>query len=139
MKDTDKNFITVSIGGEMFELISDESEEYIVNLARYVNKKIVSVNKNTRSVSTNSDMMRILATVNVADDYFKEKAENVRLNDEAKTNQSLLDLLREENEFLQKENKRFAEENAIFSQKISEFERLALKNEKEQVKGHTKR
>jgi len=134
-----KNFVTVSIGGEMFELISDESEEYIVNLARYVNKKMVSVNKNTRSVSANSDMMRILATVNVADDYFKEKAENLRLSDEVKTSQSLLDLLRDENEFLQEENARLAEENKTFSSKISEFERLVLKNDKENTKENAKK
>jgi len=131
MKNLDKNVVTVSIGGEMFELIGVESEEYIANLARYVNKKITSVQKSTRSVSANSDMMRILTAVNIADDYFKEKAESTKLSDEVTTSGNLLALLREENEFLQKENKRLSEENKTFSKKLSELERLILKNEKE--------
>lgn len=131
MEDLDKNVVTVSIGGEMFELMGVESEEYILNLARYINKKISAVQKSTRSVSANSDMMKILTTVNVADDYFKEKTENARLSDEAATSQSLLALLREEKAFLQKENERLTTENKAFSQKLAELERLVLKKENE--------
>ena len=131
IKSSDKNVVTVAIGGEMFELIGIESEEYIANLARYVNKKITSVQKSTRSVSANSDMMRILTAVNIADDYFKEKAESTKLSDELTTANNLLALLREENEFLQKENLRLSEENKTFSKKLSELERIVLKNEKD--------
>ncbi len=101
MNDTKKNTVRVLIGGENIELVSAESEEYISNIAQYINLKIADVQKRTKSVSINSNMMNLLVTINVADELFKERETANRLSDELRACNNELSLTLEENRKIQ--------------------------------------
>lgn len=63
--------INVNIAGKSITLVSDEPEDYIRELARYIDKK----NQSLASVSNNSTKLLLLA-INIADELFKERKRN---------------------------------------------------------------
>lgn len=66
---TAKNKVAVKIGGKDYTLVGLESGEYIHQLASYIDKKLIQVQKINPKLSTS--MVAVLTSVNVADDYFK--------------------------------------------------------------------
>ena len=66
--------VTVSILGHEFKIRGDEEEERILDIADYVNEKILEVQKNTSTLNTLNIV--ILAALNIAADYFKAVDEN---------------------------------------------------------------
>ncbi len=64
-----KNSYEVSILNQKFVIKSDADERYVHRVADYVNKKLHDIMSSLKSVSTLR--VAILATLNVADDYFK--------------------------------------------------------------------
>ncbi len=101
MNDTKKNTVRVLIGGENIELVSAESEEYISNIAQYINLKIADVQKRTKSVSVNSTMMNLLVTINVADELFKVKDINNQLSEDLRVCTDQLSKTLDENRKIQ--------------------------------------
>lgn len=59
----------VKILGQRYKMRSDESEEYLNNLAEFVNEQITEVQKGTKTVATHN--LAILAALNIADNLFK--------------------------------------------------------------------
>lgn len=64
-----KKAIEVTIMGQKFMVKSDSSEEYVTNVAGYVDKKLNEILQGTKSVA--SVQVALLAAMNIADEFFK--------------------------------------------------------------------
>lgn len=78
---TAKNKIEVLIGGKVYTIVGDESEEYMQRIALYIDKKMDEVNKAESSKALSTNMVTILTSINVADDLFKTNEECNKLFD----------------------------------------------------------
>ncbi|MFW6016378.1 MAG: cell division protein ZapA [bacterium] len=65
----------VIIGGKVYTLSGDESEEYIQKVALYINNKLSELKQSENAKKLNTHLMGIFLALNVADDYFKAKNE----------------------------------------------------------------
>jgi cell division protein ZapA len=72
-----ERLIEVNIFGNDYTVKTDADTEYIQEIARYVDKKMGEIVKNTKTVSTLNTA--ILAALNIADDLFKEKEKREEL------------------------------------------------------------
>ncbi len=68
----------VIIGGRVFKLSGDESEEYMQKVANYLNGKLAECRKLASFKNQPVDVQNLLIQLNIADDYFKMK-QQVRL------------------------------------------------------------
>ena len=69
----------VTIGGKTYTLSGYESEEYILKVAEYLNGKIDELTADSEYAKIPTDMRQLLLNLNIADDYFKMKAQNEEL------------------------------------------------------------
>lgn len=73
-----KNKITVRIGGVDYTIIASESEDYIREVADYVDTKVCELlNSSAKVTALNA---AVLASINLCDEFFKarQSAENLR-------------------------------------------------------------
>ena len=77
-----KNTIKVLIGGKIITLSGYESEEYLQNVASYMNHKLAQLSElpgyNRQPVETKNTLL----SLNIADDYFKAKKQISILEEE---------------------------------------------------------
>lgn len=69
----------VIIGGKVFTLSGYESEDYMQKIASYINGKITEYGKLDGFRRQPLDKQNILLQLNIADDYFKAKAQVEKL------------------------------------------------------------
>lgn len=72
-----KNKVEVIIGGSIYTLQGEESQEHMQKVASLIDKKIVDVQKNTASKNLTSSQVNMLAAINFASDYIKTEEELV--------------------------------------------------------------
>lgn len=70
-----KTDVEVAIGGKVFTLSGNESEEYLQKVATYINGKISEFSKAENYKKMPVDTQNILIQLNIADDYFKAREE----------------------------------------------------------------
>ena len=75
-----KNESKVLIGGNVYTLSGDESEEYLQRVALYMNKKMDEVRNSENGKKLNTRLQSVLLAINIADDYFKMKTESEEHN-----------------------------------------------------------
>lgn len=68
------NKLQVRICGQEYTLVSDESREYMLETADYVDRKMIEVKNMNGRLSTS--MAAILVALNITDDLQKEKIKN---------------------------------------------------------------
>ena len=75
----DKQKTVVRVAGKEYALVSSDPPEYMQRVAAYVDRKL-----NEMSVATRlpSNMVAVLACLNMADDLMKSHDENTRLRKE---------------------------------------------------------
>ncbi len=80
MADDPSRIVTVEIMGQRYPIRSALDMEYITDLANYVDEKIQS----STELSTGGDTVRIavLAALNIADEYFRERKTGTRLDED---------------------------------------------------------
>lgn len=66
------NKLQVRICGQEYTLVSDDSREYMLEMADYVDRKMVAVKNQNNRLSTS--MAAVLVALNVADDMKREKS-----------------------------------------------------------------
>lgn len=80
-----KNDIDITIGGKTFTLSGVESEEYLREVAAYLNAKIKEFSEDSSYWRLPNDLRNVMLQFNLADDYFKEhsraEALKVRVQD----------------------------------------------------------
>ena len=74
----------VIIGGKVFTLSGNESEEYLQKVANYINNKIAEYAKVEGFKRQPIDVQNVLMELNIADDYFKAKKQIEILQEQAK-------------------------------------------------------
>jgi len=67
------NNTKVLIGGNVYTLAGDESEEYIQRVALYINNKLDEIKQSDNAKQLNTRLLSVLLEINIADDYFKAK------------------------------------------------------------------
>ena len=113
-----KNKVEVVIGGTIYALQGEESQEHIQRVAHIINKKTLEVQKKYGHRYNNPTKVNMLVTLNVADEYVKmqdeltayrselEKcnAENIALQDKLK--ELTLELIRVKEELTSLQDKK---------------------------------
>ena len=72
----------VIIGGKVFTLSGYESEEYLQQVALYINNKVQEYSKIDDFRRQSLDTQSVLMQLNIADDYFKAKKQIDSLEEE---------------------------------------------------------
>jgi cell division protein ZapA len=106
----EKNKIEVFIGGKIYKILGEESEEYLQKVARYIDKKMAEISRTDRPTVVSNSVLSILTAINVADDYFKMKEQNetlmLKVEENSDSNQyaQMIELYEQELGKLQEEN-----------------------------------
>ena len=66
-----ERLVEIEVFGQNYTVKTDEEEDHVREIAKYVNEKIEEILKKTRSVSTWN--VAILAALNIADELLKER------------------------------------------------------------------
>ena len=74
-----KNRVKISIDGKSFTLVGEETEEHMRQVAEYIDQKMTEIRQKAVAVTLDSSLAYVLTSINVADDYFKEKAYTAEL------------------------------------------------------------
>ena len=74
-----KNRVKISIDGKTFTLVGEETEEHMRQVAEYIDQKMTEIRQKAVAVTLDSSLAYVLTSINVADDYFKEKAYTAEL------------------------------------------------------------
>ena len=74
-----KNRVKISIDGKSFTLVGEETEEHMRQVAAYIDYKMTEIRQKAVAVTLDSSLAYVLTSINVADDYFKEKAYTAEL------------------------------------------------------------
>jgi cell division protein ZapA len=77
-----ERLVEIKVFGQAYTVKTDAEEEYIQEVAKYVNEKMEEVLKKTKTVSTLN--VAILTALNIADDLIKEKEKRIALLQEIK-------------------------------------------------------
>lgn len=89
-----KNNTKVLIGGNVYTLSGNESEEYIQRIALYLNKKMDSLKESNNGQLMNTRLLNVLLAINIADDFFKERDQNESYMQKDMVNTELMDSLK---------------------------------------------
>jgi len=67
-----KNKVSLRICGRTMTLAGNESVEYITKVANYIDEKAAELRKSPASKNLSPQMISVLTSINIADDYFKQ-------------------------------------------------------------------
>ena len=88
--------IPVVINGKVYTLSGYEGEDYLQNVASYINSKIAECKTSEEYRRMNTESQGILLALNIADDYFKARnLANKAALDDTEKEQQLYDLRHE--------------------------------------------
>lgn len=119
---TSKNKVVIRIAGKDYTLVGVESDEYIQKVGLYIDKKMNEILFRNNRLSTS--LAAVLTAINVADDFFKSRENEVFISKEKEA-------MREELERLRSENIQLKEENSSLSSKNTSLQLDLAKREAE--------
>lgn len=121
----------VVINGKVYTLSGYEGEDYLQNIATYINNKISECKASDQYRRMNTEYQGVLLALNIADDYFKAKsqADNMASEDSNKE-QQIYDLRHEviEAQIKQESALRMVEE---YKEQINALQRKIIQLEAE--------
>ena len=126
-----KNDIKVVINNKVYTLSGQESEDYLQNVATYINGKIAECQSSEAYRRFNAEYQNVLLALNIADDYFKAKDQvNQMLTEDDDKDKQIYDL---RHEFIEVQIKYESAQKMIeeYKDKISELQRQIIKLEAE--------
>ena len=126
-----KNDIKVVINNKVYTLSGQESEDYLQNVATYINGKIAECQSSEAYRRFNAEYQNVLLALNIADDYFKAKDQvNQMLTEDDDKDKQIYDLRHEviEVQIKYESAQKMREE---YKEKISELQRQIIKLEAE--------
>ena len=126
-----KNDIKVVINNKVYTLSGQESEDYLHNVATYINGKIAECQSSEAYRRFNAEYQNVLLALNIADDYFKAKDQvNQMLTEDDDKDKQIYDLRHEviEVQIKYESAQKMIEE---YKEKISELQRQIIKLEAE--------
>ena len=126
-----KNDIKVVINNKVYTLSGQESEDYLQNVATYINGKIAECQSSEAYRRFNAEYQNVLLALYIADDYFKAKDQvNQMLTEDDDKDKQIYDLRHEviEVQIKYESAQKMIEE---YKEKISELQRQIIKLEAE--------
>lgn len=126
-----KNDIKVVINNKVYTLSGQESEDYLQNVATYINGKMAECQSSEAYRRFNAEYQNVLLALNIADDYFKAKDQvNQMLTEDDDKDKQIYDLRHEviEVQIKYESAQKMIEE---YKEKISELQRQIIKLEAE--------
>ena len=126
-----KKDIKVVINNKVYTLSGQESEDYLQNVATYINGKIAECQSSEAYRRFNAEYQNVLLALNIADDYFKAKDQvNQMLTEDDDKDKQIYDLRHEviEVQIKYESAQKMIEE---YKEKISELQRQIIKLEAE--------
>ena len=126
-----KNDIKVVINNKVYTLSGQESEDYLQNVATYINGKLAECQSSEAYRRFNAEYQNVLLALNIADDYFKAKDQvNQMLTEDDDKDKQIYDLRHEviEVQIKYESAQKMIEE---YKEKISELQRQIIKLEAE--------
>ena len=126
-----KNDIKVVINNKVYTLSGQESEDYLQNVATYINGKIAECQSSEAYRRFNAEYQNVLLALNIADDYFKAKDQvNQMLTEDDDKDKQIYDL---RHEVITVQIKYESAQKMIeeYKEKISELQRQIIKLEAE--------
>ena len=126
-----KNDIKVVINNKVYTLSGQEIEDYLQNVATYINGKIAECQSSEAYRRFNAEYQNVLLALNIADDYFKAKDQvNQMLTEDDDKDKQIYDLRHEviEVQIKYESAQKMIEE---YKEKISELQRQIIKLEAE--------
>lgn len=75
-----KNYTDVLIGGKIYTLGGSEKENYLQQVAGYINEKMSELRKQDGFLKQSEDYQSIMLYLNLTDDYFKQREENATIS-----------------------------------------------------------
>ena len=111
-----KNKVEVKIGGVNYTIVGAETEQYIRSVSQYIDKKINEMTRINNKLSTS--MASVLTAVNVADDYFKSRENEINAKNQLKDAQKEIELLKDEVKRLTELNKHTENKNSMLKLEI---------------------
>ena len=126
-----KNDIKVVINNKVYTLSGQESEDYLQNVATYINGKIAECQSSEAYRRFNAEYQNVLLALNIADDYFKAKDQvNQMLTEDDDKDKQIYDLRHEviEVQIKYESAQKMIEE---YKEKVSELQRQIIKLEAE--------
>ena len=78
----EKNHVQVMIEGKLMTLVGTDTPEYMKSVAEYIDQKNKELRSSANGRKMNVAMASILTSINVADDFFKEKSKKEALESE---------------------------------------------------------
>lgn len=119
------------INNKVYTLSGQESEDYLQNVATYINGKIAECQSSEAYRRFNAEYQNVLLALNIADDYFKAKDQvNQMLTEDDDKDKQIYDLRHEviEVQIKYESAQKMIEE---YKEKISELQRQIIKLEAE--------
>ena len=95
MQEDKKNVVDVIINGTKISMVSEENEQYLHDIADYINSKSNEISE--RGLTATSHLMKLIVSVNIADDFFKEKKKSKNLESQLDSYENALSKLEDEN------------------------------------------
>ena len=77
-----KNAVEVVVDGRVYKISGYESQEYMHQIAVYINEKMTQCHNTENYRKQSSDQRQLMLSMNLADDYFKAKNQAERLTAE---------------------------------------------------------
>lgn len=77
-----RQFTEVLIGGNLYRLSGVENEEYMQQVAIYLNSKLSELKRTEGFTRLPADYQNVMVQLNIADDYFKAKEQVKKLTRE---------------------------------------------------------
>ena len=119
------------INNKVYTLSGQESEDYLQNVATYINGKIAECQSSEAYRRFNAEYQNVLLALNIADDYFKAKDQvNQMLTEDDDKDKQIYDLRHEviEVQIMYESAQKMIED---YKEKISELQRQIIKLEAE--------
>ncbi len=124
-----KHDIPVVINNKVYTLSGFESEEYLQNVATYINGKISELSSSEGYRRLNTEYQGVLLALNIADDYFKAKLQvNQMLTEDDDKDKQIYDL---RHDVIEAQIKHESAQNMIddLKDKIADLQRQIIKLE----------
>ncbi|MDO5095758.1 MAG: cell division protein ZapA [Peptostreptococcaceae bacterium] len=122
------NKIVVKIANQEYSIAGDEEKDYILSLASHVDEQIkIALEK---SPKVNNVTPVILASINIADQYFKQKEKNKELMEQinySASNEQQEDWMQRDSDLIEEQNESI---NKLF-ERIQKLDNILLEKNKE--------
>ncbi len=115
-----KNKVEVKIGGSEYTLVGTEAVEYLQRVALYIDKKMNEITRFNSKLGTS--MAAVLTAVNVADDFFKSRENELAMKNQYSQMTKELEKLREEARKLKSENRFLEDRNSSLQLELAKRE-----------------